>query len=108
MIEIIIFSLAVIYGLYKWRKTKSDSILYGIILATSLYLVKTFNMPTELGFSLWAFFGFFVLLYKSLQKKIEKSMYVFSIMFLGFGIVFLLQAIAGMGHQDYIVKLLRF
>lgn len=107
MIEIIIFVIIIICALYKWKKTKSDSLLYVIILVSSSFIMKKLDLPLELSFSLWAFFGFAVLLYKFFQKRTEKFLYVFSIVFLGFGVVFLLQAMSEMGHRDYIVKLFK-
>ena len=107
MIEITIFVILMIIALFQWRKTKSESLLFGIILATSSFAIKKLNLPIELGLSLWAFFGFSVLLYKFFQKRTEKYLYIFSLVFLGCGIVFLLQSIDEMGHKEYIFKLFK-
>jgi hypothetical protein len=106
MISFSIFLGIIAYCLLKWYRTKRESLLFVIAIACFLEIVRApFKLPIELSLSLCGFFGFGVLLYKVLAKKVEKSFYIFSILFLMFGLVFLLQAIQEMGYEDRIFRL---
>ncbi len=108
MTQFLIFLAVIGYGFYRWRKTKSETILYAVVLAALLETIRyPLYLPLEFALAMWAFFGFAVLFYKILKKRAEKTLYIFSIMFLGFGLIFLLQAIKSMGYQDELLAFLK-
>lgn len=89
-----LFLAALAYGIYKCWKTKNESIFYALVLVTTLQLVRyPFYLPLELSLSAWAFFGCGVLTHKIVKKKMERSMFIFSIVFFGFGLMFILQGL---------------
>lgn len=82
---------AIIYGIYKFYKTKNESIFYGLFFVATLQLVRyPFYLPLEISMSMWSFFGCTVLSYKIMRKKMERSLFAFPIVFFALGLVFLL------------------
>jgi hypothetical protein len=85
-----LYSLAIIHGLYQAHKKQDTLLFYTIVILFSLMITRSpFNVPGELIFSAWAFLGFGVLFYKSLNQKRDVSLIPFSLIFLVFGLVFL-------------------
>jgi hypothetical protein len=97
MKELIFFILAVlvlIWGLYRCFKTKNERLFYALLLFASLILHGyPLHWPIELSLSIWGFLGFFVMGYKILYKKLDKSLIAFAIVLLTFGVIFLLHGI---------------
>ncbi|GEM_PF-4716100 len=83
-----------VWGLYKCFKEKNERLFYSLLLVAGLLIPRyTSNWPIELSLAIWAFLGFFVIGYKILYKKLDKSLLVFAIVFLTFAIIFLLQGL---------------
>ncbi len=99
-----LFLVALAYGVYKYWKTKNESIFYALFLVATLQLVRyPLYLPLELSLSAWAFFGCGVLTYKIVRKKMERSMFVFPIVFVGFGLMFLLQGLRELHLADQVL-----
>lgn len=90
----IVGTLIFIIGLCRCFKTKNEHLFYGLLMFGSL-LLHDFPLywPIEISLSIWGFLGFLVMCYKILYQKLDKSLIPFTIAFLGFGVIFLLQGI---------------
>ncbi len=108
MTEIILFGLAVLYGIYKCIKTKNVLLSCILVVIIFSFITERLHLPTELDLSLWAFFGCGASLYRLFKMKTDKFFYTFSILFFGFGIIFLFQAIQKMGCENRLIEFLRF
>jgi hypothetical protein len=85
-----LYAVVIGQGIYKIRKTKSERLLYAFVVGLScLVLQVSFKLPIEFLCATWGFFGFGVLLYKACAQNRDKSLIVFSGVFLCHALVFL-------------------
>lgn len=90
MTDILIFSALSIWLFYKFFKTRASRYLYIFALVAALQLSKwPLFFPINLSFGILAFFFSGAHFYEyHLQKKIKDS-YIFSVMFILFGLLLL-------------------
>lgn len=90
VVILILILVVLVFGFYKWYRKRDDRLLYALIFLGTLELPRRLlGWPIEISFAMWAFLGFFVLTYKVLYKKLDKSLIAFALVFLVFAIVFL-------------------
>lgn len=92
MFYLLILALAI--GVYQAIRKKSERLFYALLLISFIQLTGfPLYLPVEVSLALWSFLGFIALFYKWKVKNIDRNLIVFSLMFLGFGIVFTLRAL---------------
>ena len=101
MTHFLIFLAVIGYGFYRWRKTKSETLLYAVILCILWEAFKhPFYLPLTFGLAILTFSWVGVLFYKLFYKKVARRLYIFSILLLFVGLMLFQQGIKSMGSRS--------
>lgn len=106
MLKIIIFVVVIFLAIRKWIKVKDPFLLYALIMGIPIFIMKQLNLPFEFSMMCMAFGGGIALLVYFLQKRKEKFLCAFALLFFTLGIFLFIQTVVAMGHQETLTHFL--